>query len=449
MADETQTLARFVVETSFADLPTSLVTECRTAVLDTLAAGFVGSAQPWAQRAVELVCELGGAPQASVINQSWQTDVCRAAFANGVLIGAFECEPLTGSHACGTVLPAALAVGQHKHLDGRTFLTALALGFEVSARIARTAVGLETVRGFHNPGTQGPFGAAAAVGKLYGFDVATLTSALGLAGSCSAGLLEFAWSGADNKRLHLGRASQLGLESALLAHKGLRGPATVLEGRYGYYNAFSEPTDLAQLLDGLGVTWAIQPPSHKSFATHVTHQSVVQAIQDWKHQHGIAPEHITRVVIRGAPRIMEGRHAVRDPHNVMGGQYSLPFTTAVALTRDLVDPLSYDQHAIHDPVVRDLAQRIELQPDATQQAGHGVFPATVSIEAAGQTFTLPTRPHKGSPRNPFSWDEMCDKFRRYTKEFISRERAAAIIEALARLDQAADVAEIAGLVAKV
>src|SRR6266550_6993780 len=85
---------------------------------------------------------------------------------------------------------------------GGAFLTALALGFEVSARIARTAVGLETVRGFHNPGTQGPFGAAVAVGKLYGFDEARLTDALGIAGSSSAGLLEFAWSGGDTKRLH-------------------------------------------------------------------------------------------------------------------------------------------------------------------------------------------------------------------------------------------------------
>jgi 2-methylcitrate dehydratase PrpD len=122
-----------------------------------------------------------------------------------------------------------LAVCDSEGLDGKAFLTALALGFEVSARIARTAVGLESTRGFHNPGTQGPFGAAAAVGKLYGLDQETLTNALGIAGSGSAGLLEFAWTGADTKRLHLGRASQLGLESALLAQKGFRGPPTVLE----------------------------------------------------------------------------------------------------------------------------------------------------------------------------------------------------------------------------
>ena len=206
--NETRALARFVAQTRFTDLPRGLVDNCKITVLDAIGAGFVGAVQPWARRIVAVVRALGGAPEASVIQQEWRTDVSRAALANGVLIGAFECEPLTGSHASGTVLPAALAVCQRERFDGAAFLTALALGFEVSARLARTAVGLETVRGFHNPGTQGPFGAAVAVGKLYGLDEERLASAMGIAGSSSAGLLEFAWSGGDTKRLHLGRATE-------------------------------------------------------------------------------------------------------------------------------------------------------------------------------------------------------------------------------------------------
>lgn len=445
---ETRKLAQFVAQTQFADLPPSLVADLKLTVLDAVGAGFVGTVQPWAQQVVAMVQALGGRPQASVIHQHWQTDIARAALANGVLIGAFECEPLTGSHASGTVLPAALAVCQHEHRDGQAFLTALALGFEVSGRIARAAVGLETTRGFHNPGTQGPFGAAAAVGKVYGCDEDTLTSALGLAGSCSAGLLEFAWSGADTKRLHLGRASQLGLESALLARRGLRGPATVLEGRYGYYHAFSLPPHLDRLTEGLGERWAIQPPSLKSYPTHVTHQAVVQAIQELKREHALEPQAITRVAIRGDPHIMDERHAVRQPTTVMGAQYSLPFTTAVALTRDLSDPLAYDEAAVADPVVRDLAMRVELIP--LEAPGHpepGVYPAEVLIECHGRRYTLATRPHKGSPRDPFSWEEVCDKFRRYTRLIIGPRQAESIIEAIAALDRVADMADVARLLA--
>jgi 2-methylcitrate dehydratase PrpD len=447
--DETRTLARFVAQTRFTDLPRGLVDECKIAVLDAFAAGFVGALQPWARRIVAVVRALGGVPEASVIHADWRTDVARAALANGVLIGAFECEPLTGSHASGTVLPAALAVCQSERLDGAAFLTALALGFEVSARIARTAVGLETVRGFHNPGTQGPFGAAAAVGKLYGLDEQRLVEALGIAGSSSAGLLEFAWSGGDTKRLHLGRAGQLGLESALLARHGVRGPAAVLEGRSGYFNAFSTSRHLERLLDGLGAEWAIRPPWLKSYATHVTQQAVVAAIEELKRAHPLDPRAITRVVIRGAPRIMEERHTARAPQDVLGGQYSLPFTTAVALTRDMSNPLVYDEAAVRDPLVRDLARRIELVPleDAGDE-GPGVWAAEILIERGpAERHTLRTRPYKGSPPNPFTWVEACEKFRRYTASVLGAPQAAAIVDAVGGLERVSDMAEVARLVA--
>ena len=447
--NETRRLARFVAQTKFSDLPRTLVDNLKITVLDTIGAAFVGSLQPWARRIVAVTQGLGGTPEASVVHQSWRTDVARAAFANGVLIGAFECEPLTGSHASGTVLPAALAVSERDRLDGAAFLTALAVGFEVSARIARTAVGLETVRGFHNPGTQGPFGAAAAVGKLYGFDEDRLTDALGIAGSSSAGLLEFAWSGGDTKRLHLGRAAQLGLESALLARQGVRGPATVLEGRYGYFNAFSTPPRLERLVEGLGTSWAIEPPSLKSYATHVTQQAVVAAIQDLKREHPLDPKAITRVVIHGAPRIMEDRHSAREPQDVLGGQYSLPFTTAVALTRDLSNPLVYDADAVADPVVRDLARRIELVP--LKEEAHetpGFWPAEILVECGGRRHTAHTRPHKGSPSNPFTWDEASEKFRRYTASVLGAPPAAAIIGAVGALGGGTDLGDLVRLLAR-
>ena len=80
---ETRTLAQFVAQIQCADLPPSLIDECKIAVLDTFAAGFVGALQPWAQRVVELVRVLGGTPEASVMHQAWQTDISRAALANG------------------------------------------------------------------------------------------------------------------------------------------------------------------------------------------------------------------------------------------------------------------------------------------------------------------------------------------------------------------------------
>jgi 2-methylcitrate dehydratase PrpD len=146
---------------------------------------------------------------------------------------------------------------------------------------------------------------------------------------------------------------------------------------------------------------------------------------------------------------MEERHTARAPKDVLGGQYSLPFTTAVALTRDMSDPLVYNDDAIRDPLVRDLARRIELDPleDAPHDAP-GVWPAEVLLDCAGQHHTLRTRPYKGSPPNPFTWAEACEKFRRYTASILSAQRATTIIDAVGSLEQAADMADIARLVAR-
>jgi 2-methylcitrate dehydratase PrpD len=128
----------------------------------------------------------------------------------------------------------------------------------------------------------------------------------------------------------------------------------------------------------------------------------------------------------------------------MGGQYSLPFTTAVALTRDLSNPLVYNDEAVWDPVVRELARRIELIPvEASAHAEPGVYAAEVLLDCGGRSYTLPTKPHQGSPRNPFTWDGICRKFRRFTASVISGKQADGIIEAVGHLEQVGDMAEVA------
>ena len=102
----------------------------------------------------------------------------------------------------------------------------------------------------------GPYGAAVATAKLLHFDLATVLNAFGVAGSHSAGLVEYAWKGEMTKRLHLGRAAQWGLESALLAGKGFTGPATILEGTYGFFHAYSPSPRPERLLNGIGERWA-------------------------------------------------------------------------------------------------------------------------------------------------------------------------------------------------
>jgi 2-methylcitrate dehydratase PrpD len=436
-------LARFVVTTQFHDLPTTIVEAWKTIVLDSLAVGFVGSRDRLARSMSDVAHTLGGAAECTVMNSTYRTDVGRAAWLNGTLIGTPQSDSPSNAHAASNVVPAIMAIAERDHLDGKAFLAALILGGEVGGRIEAASVDVESTRGFHNPAVQGPFSAAAAVGKLLGFDEDTMVHALGIAGSSSAGLQEFAFEGADMKATHLGRAAQLGLESALLAAAGVRGPSTVLEGPFGYFNGFSLPTDPQKVAEHLDVH-SLRRPEHKLYAVHTNHQQIVDALVRFKAGHpSFNPVDLRRVIVRGPESTMQPRHVVLEPTTVMGGKYSTPFTTAVALFRDISDPLEYDEAAIHDARIRGLARRIELvtADDAGDRASGGDCEVALDM-ADGERHVLPTRAVKGSSANPFTFDDGIAKFRQWTKRIIPDEQSSRLIESVRRLHEVKDMATV-------
>jgi 2-methylcitrate dehydratase PrpD len=427
----TRELASFVEQTAYDDLPEELLERARVYVLDNLAAGFLGAAQPWSGMVADTVHALGGAPQASVFQRPWRTDVSRATLVNGVMMGAFEAEHIGhAAHPSATVFPAALAIAEREHLDARAFLTAMLLGYEVTCRVgAAQTRATEIERGFHNPGVDGAFGAAAAVGKLLGLDAEHLAWALGVAASHACGLVEFVFEGAMTKRMHPGRASQLGLESALLAQAGFSGPTTALEGRYGYLQAYSPRPEPARLTAGLGREWLSSHLTIKAYACHATSQAVVHAIQQLK---PFDPRAVRRVRV-GAD--LEQRYLDREPSTLLGAQYSLPFTAAVALVRDLSNPHAYDAGALADPLIRDLAARIEVAPG----------PPEVIIELADETCRQPAADFPGSETQPLDFTAAADKLTRFAG--AGAARVPELIDLVERLPDVQDVSLLAEAIA--
>src|SRR5260370_23967013 len=148
--------------------------------------------------------------------------------------------PSTGVHPGATLLPAALAVAQERGQGGSELITAVVAGAEVMIRIGRATQHSNESRGFHAPGTTGPFGAAVACGRLMGFDAERMRNALGIAGSLACGLLEFAraQNGAMGKRLHLGRSAESGVFAASLRPAGVTCPAHRPRGQRGLLRRF-------------------------------------------------------------------------------------------------------------------------------------------------------------------------------------------------------------------
>ncbi len=442
--DETRRLAQFVAETGYEDLPQSVIEATRVYILDNLASGLVGSGTPWADMVGELAQESAPNGPCSVFNRQWTTSPSYSALVNGTMIGGFETDHafFAGScHPSAAVFPAALAVAERDHLNGSTLLVSVALGYEVACRVGLAATrAVEDVTGFHGPGTNASFGGAAGAGKALGLTADPLVNALGIAGSHAGGLLEFAKEGAMTKRIHVGRGGQMGLECALLAAKGFTGPSTVLEGDRGFLKAYSPEPRLELLNEGLGENYVMMDMTVKAYACHISFHPIIEGIWRFRENHsgeGNLPENVKIVATE---RVVK-RHGQREPTSVLGAQYSLPFSVAVALCRDVTNPLVYNEETLWDPQVRGLAQSVELSThDRFGEAGGPS--AEIEVTSAGDTDTFTVTGWKGHPSDPYSYDEMADKFRRYAGPFLPEASIEHVIQKVRRLEEVTDIAEL-------
>jgi len=443
---ETRRLAEFVADTSYADLPPQVVDAIKIDILDDLAAGFAGARTPWAEMVADLTRDTAAGP-CSLFARSWTTSPSYAALTNGVMIGGFECDhPYSpGScHPSAAVFPAVLAIGERERLDGRSFIAAVALGYEALCRIGAAATrAVEDERGFHGPGTNAAFGGAAGAGKALGLSADRLVNALGIAGSHGGGLLEFFRDGSMTKRLHIGRGAQMGLESALLAARGFTGPATVLEGDRGFLRVYSPSPRPELLCEALGERYLLLDMGLKAYPCHISFHAVVDAVQRFRASQQYEPQQIERVRIEAAGRMLEERHRNPRPTTLLGAQYSLPWSAALALCRDVSDPTSWSEGDLADPEISRLAELMELRETGARFGSAGGPVAEITVVVAGKTLAFAAADWKGAPTDPYTYGDMAGKFARYAAPYVSPSRIDEIVNRVARLENETDAAMLA------
>jgi 2-methylcitrate dehydratase PrpD len=432
MANETVRLAQYAAALRYEDLSAAVVQQARDCIIDTIAAAICGSALPWSRIVIDYAKRTGPGGKSHILGRGSAVQAPAAALANGALAHAFELDSLTrpgaGAHPGATVLPPALAIAQELGADGRALIAAFVAGNEVMIRIGRATGHTNEARGFHAPGTTGPFGAAVAAGHLLRLDAAGMANALGIAGSLCGGLLEFArGDGGMVKRLHLGRASEAGVLAASLAAYGFAGPRTVLEGEFGFLRVLCTQWDLAELIRGLGEEYVVSTTVLKRYPCHATAHAAVKAVRDLQAEHGFISAEVEAITVTGTERMIE-RHNILEPADLMLAQYSIPFSVALALCREARDPESWGETALAEPQIRALCRRVRLVPEPTGE--HGRVASTVTVALTdGRRFEELAESGMLEP------GELADKFLRLTRAPLGEHNATTLFERLQRLDQ--------------
>ncbi len=445
----TQHLAAFCTRLDYDRLPAEVVDRAKYFFLDYLGVAVRGSLSESSQPLYRLADSLASAGRGTVLGRAETVNFPYAALANGTSAHSLE---LDDTHQAGSihlgvsVFSAALAVAEQVGASGRDFLTASVVGFEVAARLAMALKPTEHyARGFHPTATCGTFGAAASAAKLLGLSEAQLLSALGIAGSQSAGSMEFLAEGAWTKRLHPGWAAFSGVHAALLAKEGFIGPRTILEGRDGFLKAYGLRPDPRKISAGLGEDFQILRTAVKPHACCRYTQAPIDAVLSIVQEHDVQPEQVKQITIgmleTGIPVICEPAARKSRPTNVVEAQFSLPFGVAVALLKRRAGLDEFSEAMLADAAVGALMSKVGYEPDPQLEKNYPKeWPAWARVSLnTGHEVSAQVRFPKGDPENPLSWDELTAKYVDLATAVWTDARADRVCEAVRALEDASDL----------
>ena len=443
--EATQVLAGFAAALQYDDLPDKVRQHCKNLLLDTLACALAGDQGEETQQLVALAAGLAQSKESSVIGGD-HLSLAGATLLNGYLITAVtmcDVHRATLSHITPAVIPPALAIAERDGLTGRDLLVAIAAGSEVMTRIG---IGLDypafRARGWHGPGVLGPFGAAAAVGRLRGFDADTMAKAFGLAGSQAAGTYA-AW-GTPTVKFHQCRGALSGLIAALLAEQQFLATREFLTAKDGgLYNAYANGGRPELVTADLGQRWELEQIALRLWPSAALLQGMNTALFDLLERHKIDPAKVKTLHVALSQSAFDLHGKLPNYQGKFDALISGHYTAAVILHDQTLTLAQFEPARYDDPKLRRFAQRqVEIRPDPTLTGVQTV----VEIELIGGTKLSSRSDHpRGSFENLLSRAQIEDKFRTYAKARLPAARLEQVIEAVNRLEDFASVKKLMDL----
>jgi 2-methylcitrate dehydratase PrpD len=453
----TRELIAFLHRLQPRDLPGEVLDRARYFLLDYLSVAIRGSREAPAKAVQRMIQKaIPSTPEnrrATVLGTPLKTLPSFAAFANGASSHGIEQDDTHSGgsiHLGTTMYSVALALAET--CDGVTsdaLLAAVVAGYEAAARIAMAVQPQQQYAlGFHPTQTCGVFGATVTACKLLQLSEEQTLHAAGIAGSMSAGSMEFLAEGAWTKKIHPGLAAQNGIHAALLAAEGFSGPAHILEGRDGFLHAYSRDAIAERLTANLGKTYEILHTAVKPHSCCRYMQGPIDAVLDIVRQETFQPERIRNIEIAvlnaGWGIVAEPREQKYNPQSVVDAQFSMPFGAAVAAVRGAAGLDQFTLEQIFSPEVRAMMQKVTLVKDPLiEETYPREWPARVTIETTDeQRHERFVRYPKGDPENPLTWDEMAAKFHALAGAVLPKERCDEIIAQVASPEGPANVARL-------
>lgn len=436
-----ETLGQFGAQFHTQTVSTAVMHHAKRAVVDWYAALIAGTTMaptPLLEAAMAEDLDRGAARLAL----GRPATVKAAALINGTASHTAEVDDIFKHaiyHPGAPTISAALAVGQQVQASGSEFLKAVIVGYEVSTRIGQI-LGRAHYQYWHNTGTVGCFGAAAAAAYLLRLDATQTTHALCTAATFASGLQQAFQMDSMSKPLHSGRAAEAGVTAALMAQQGITGSLDVFEGKLGMGVAMSNAPDWTPVLADLGQAFNITEMTFKNHACCGHTFAPIDGALELQRLYGIQPDDIAQIAIATySPALAVAGNPA--PRTAAEARFSIPYVVSTALIFGSVRLSAFDDARLHHPGTRALMERISLKvhPELDRQ-----FPGQRAAEISTALkdgrcyqFLQPTR--KGDPDMPLSDAELQSKLEELTMDILGASEVQRISAQLWALEKRPDL----------
>lgn len=435
----TRTLARYLVDSRWEDIPQRVRHEASRAILNWLGCAIGSCRHETVERALAALLPFCGPPQAAVLGRGERLDILNAALVNGISshVLDFDDTHARAIHPSAPVLPALLAYAEWRNITGAGLVHAFVLGVEAEERIGLSVYPEHYDAGWHITGTAGVFGAAAAAGKLLGLDEQKMAWALGIAATQSAGLQEM--FGSDCKSLHPGRAAHGGLTAALLAAGGFTSSERAIEAPRGFARVMSTKFDPSVITAGLGSRFELLSNMYKPYACGLVVHAAIDGCIEIVRDHGLAPDTIEAVELAVSPLVLR-LTGKSEPQCGLEGKFSVYHAVAAAIVHGAAGEAQFSDACVRDPRVIAVRRRVRAREDSAI----GRTEARVTIRTRdGRSFDRHVEHALGTLERPMSDADLEAKFRGLAQEVLAPARIDEAIRLCWEASELADAGAIA------
>jgi 2-methylcitrate dehydratase PrpD len=421
MRSPTEILASYVSDGKVEDLPADVVSHAKHCIMDVISSGLGGRKTPDVDLLIDMMKEVGGKPEATVIGDRTKLSFMQAAQVNRLITNMLDYDDayMKVGHMTTVFAPVALAMGEHLNSSGKAIISALVYAYEATVRI-RNAVQPSTresyVKSFERVDAGTPFGVTVVAGKLLGLTAEQMANAFGLTGFVRATRVTSPNRAKNGMppwmKITCGDTTVPGMHSALLAKRGFPGDRQLLDQGGGYQRFLgSDQYDATKLIANFGKEYGTLKIGLKFYPACRYTSSALDAAAALVSENEIKADDIDHVVVKGQRHLYD-HFRIYEPTYMIQAQFSIPYVVTMVLTGQ---PRTswYTQETLKNPDLRAYQHKVKVEEDpAATEKFYSLYTAGATVEITlkgGKQVSKHIEYPKGEPENSFTEQDHIDK----------------------------------------